>query len=97
MRRNKYNQSLAQAHPEIAAEWAYDLNHPGIPEEFAPRSGKAVHWRCREGHTWRATIAQRTRSEVRLPLLFRPALCPGQLPGRPGTGHRGTVGPGEQR
>ena len=56
----RYKESLLEAYPKIAKEWEYHLNHPYVPEEFPPRSGKVVHWRCKLGHVWKASIAQRT-------------------------------------
>ena len=56
----RYTGSLAEESPEIAAEWARDLNHPDTPEKTAPRSGKPVQWRCKAGHVWKASVAQRT-------------------------------------
>ena len=52
--------SLLEAYPEIASEWDYDLNDPHTPEQTAPKSGKPVFWRCRKGHVWQVTVAQRT-------------------------------------
>ena len=47
--------SLADKHPEIAQEWAYDLNAPLSPEHFRPQANKKVWWRCASGHEWRTT------------------------------------------
>ena len=48
--------SLADKHPEIAKQWAYDLNAPLSPEHFRPQANKKVWWRCENGHTWKATL-----------------------------------------
>ena len=47
--------SLADRHPEIAAQWAFDLNAPLSPEHFRPQASKKVWWRCESGHVWRTT------------------------------------------
>ncbi len=63
----RYKESLREAFPEIAKEWEYDLNHPALPEDFSPRSGRVVHWRCEQGHTWPASVAQRTATRSGCP------------------------------
>jgi hypothetical protein len=52
--------SLADKWPNIAKEWAYDLNVPLTPEHFGPSANKSVWWRCINNHTWRSVIQQRT-------------------------------------
>jgi hypothetical protein len=47
--------SLADKQPEIARQWAYDLNAPLSPEHFRPQANKKVWWRCENGHTWKTT------------------------------------------
>ena len=47
--------SLADKHPEIAKQWASDLNAPLSPEHFRPQANKKVWWRCENGHTWKTT------------------------------------------
>lgn len=53
--------SLGALYPEVAAEWADDLNNVG-PFEVAPMSSKKVMWRCHinPDHTWLAAISNRT-------------------------------------
>lgn len=49
-------------HPELLDEWDYEANNTiGIaPESITERSGKKVHWVCREcGHKWVATPDKR--------------------------------------
>ena len=56
--------SLAKKFPEIASEWAYDLNDPLKPEQFHFGSNEKVWWRCRKcGHVWRTSISERTGSD----------------------------------
>lgn len=45
--------------PDIAKEWAYDLNGNIQPDLFSFRSGRKVWWRCELGHTWESTIDNR--------------------------------------
>jgi hypothetical protein len=52
--------SLADKMPELAKEWAYDLNAPLTPEHFGPSANKSAWWRCKRGHTWKSVIQQRT-------------------------------------
>ncbi len=47
--------SLADRHPEIAAQWAFDLNAPLSPEHFRPQANKKIWWRCESGHVRRTT------------------------------------------
>ena len=62
---DKRNHSLAEAFPEIAAEWDYEKNDPLIPENFAPHSNDKVGWICKEcGYRWDAAIGDRTRPDA---------------------------------
>lgn len=55
-----YN-DLATTHPELAEEWAYDLNGDLKPTDFTYGSERKVWWRCRKcGHVWQTTINLRT-------------------------------------
>jgi hypothetical protein len=47
--------SLADKYPEIARQWASDLNAPLSPEHFRPQANKKVWWRCENDHTWKTT------------------------------------------
>ncbi|MFJ5696544.1 zinc-ribbon domain-containing protein [Arthrobacter sp. NPDC093139] len=52
-----YN-SLAETHPRLAAEW--DLTRNVLkPGDVVSGSGKMVHWICRKGHRYPATVANR--------------------------------------
>jgi hypothetical protein len=55
------DQSLAVKQPDIAKQWAYDLNAPLLPEHFRCAANKKVWWRCPKGHTWKASINHRAR------------------------------------
>lgn len=54
-------QSLADKQPDIAKQWAYDLNAPLSPEHFRPAANKSVWWRCSKGHIWKTSINNRGR------------------------------------
>ena len=53
------DQSLAMTNPEIAKDWAYDLNAPLLPEHFRSQANKNVWWRCRYSHTWKTSLNNR--------------------------------------
>ena len=65
-------QSFADIQPDIAAEWAYDLNAPLSPEHFRHKANKKVWWRCSKGHTWKTTINIRTQQGTGCPTCPRP-------------------------
>jgi hypothetical protein len=54
-------ESLADKQPDIAKQWAYDLNAPLSPEHFRQQANKSVWWRCENGHTWKVSINNRTQ------------------------------------
>jgi hypothetical protein len=64
-------QSLADKQPDIAKQWAYDLNAPLSPEHFRHQANKKVWWRCSEGHTWRVSINNRTQHGTGCPTCPR--------------------------
>lgn len=65
-------QSLADKNPEIAKEWAYDLNAPLSPEHFRPQAIKKVWWRCENGHVWKTTPNIRVGQGTGCPTCPRP-------------------------
>jgi hypothetical protein len=50
--------SFAARCPHLVAEWS-GKNSPLQPTMFAPKSNKHVWWRCRNGHEWEESIANR--------------------------------------
>jgi hypothetical protein len=54
-------QSLAEARPDLVAEWVFDANDK-TPLELTPKSNYKAAWRCRYGHEWRATVVNRTHN-----------------------------------
>jgi hypothetical protein len=53
---------LAVIHPDLAAEYQANLDHPGHgPTQLTPRSNDRCRWRCRAcGYVWAAVVANRT-------------------------------------
>ena len=43
---------LASQYPDLAAEWAYDLNGDLRPDQLVSGSNRSVWWRCEHGHVW---------------------------------------------
>lgn len=52
--------SLADTHPEIAAQWHPTKNGALRPDQVAPGSATFVYWLCAEGHAFRCSLNQRT-------------------------------------
>lgn len=50
---------LTTLFPDVASEWSED-NYPLKPEMFTAKCNKEVRWRCKNGHEWKARIADRT-------------------------------------
>ena len=53
--------SLAEAFPEIAAEWHPTMNGELKPEIVTASSREKVWWKCEHGHKWQAIIDNRTK------------------------------------
>ena len=51
--------SLAETHPEIAAQWHPD--NPVRPTDVTFGSNKKAQWVCSEGHEWESTVYHRSR------------------------------------
>ena len=54
---------LASQRPQIAAQWAQDLNGTLTPEQVTVGSAKRVWWRCDQDHVWAAKIYTRTGAQ----------------------------------
>ena len=55
------NKSLGSAFPEIAKEWAFDLNDPVNPNMVHEGSNEKYWWRCQKcGHIWKTSVSERT-------------------------------------
>ena len=57
----KETTSLAEARPDLAAEWHPSLNGLVTPEQVLAKSTKKYWWKCPEGddHEWEARVADR--------------------------------------
>ena len=63
----KKENNLAKCFPEISKEWDYNKNGDLKPEMFFPKSGKKVWWKCKQGHSWLASIDSRTKRKHNCP------------------------------
>jgi len=63
------DRNFATGYPDLVKEWDSKKNGNKKPEDFTPRSGSRVWWRCEKGHSWQATISNRTRD-------FKKSICP---------------------
>lgn len=52
--------SIGDLFPEIAAEWADDLNQGISVFEVTPSKNRSYWWRCKYGHEWKARTSNRT-------------------------------------
>lgn len=80
--------SLADKHPDIATQWAFDLNAPLSPEHFRPQANKRVWWRCENGHTWKTSPNNRVNHGTGCPE------CPGRTAPAPSDWNLAIVNPG---
>lgn len=56
---------LATLRPDIVSQWDHSAN-PGLtPETTTVQSNSRVGWRCEKGHTWVASVHDRTRLDGR--------------------------------
>lgn len=56
---------LATTHPELVKEIDFDV-HPDLdPATITAGFGKHLNWKCSEGHKWRATVINRSRTGMR--------------------------------
>ncbi len=52
--------SLADCFPIVASQWDYGRNGNLRPEDETPKSSKIFWWKCELGHSWQASINNRT-------------------------------------
>lgn len=62
--------SLADLYPEVAKEWHPTKNKALTPSDVTYGSNKRYWWKCREGHSWVAAVADRTVSEAGCPHCY---------------------------
>lgn len=46
----RQGKTLAEAFPEVAADWDYEANHPLTPSDVAARSNRKAYFKCPVGH-----------------------------------------------
>ncbi|MFG1910032.1 zinc-ribbon domain-containing protein [Kribbella sp. NPDC048928] len=66
------NESLADLHPQLAAELVANLTHPGrMGRTVRPGSHDRCRWQCSEGHEWEAVVKNRARNGAGCPHCYR--------------------------
>ena len=73
-RRASKENNLQDAHPDIAKEWHPDKNKGLIPKDFTRASDKKAWWLCPKGHSYKATVKNRTNNKSGCPY------CAGKFP-----------------
>lgn len=53
--------SVAAVFPFLVSEWDVEKNNGLLPENFAANASTKVWWKCKEGHSWKASISSRNR------------------------------------
>ncbi len=70
--------TLAEEHPEIAAEWHPTKNGSSTPSDYTSSSGVDIWWKCRTcGYEWPATINNRVYKRSGCPLCAGSVIVPG--------------------
>ena len=52
--------SFKDKFPQLLKEWDYEKNEKS-PEDYSPHSKVKVYWKCKNGHSWIATLASRAK------------------------------------
>ena len=50
---------------ELVYEWDYDKNFPLLPSMLSTGSNQKVYWKCENGHSWSASLKERTNRSNR--------------------------------
>lgn len=67
----RVGESLADKHPEVAAEFVENLDNDLTPSQLKPHSNYKCRWRCRTcGNEWRASLSNRTSGQTGCPACF---------------------------
>ena len=61
MKKSLYDYCLENNRPELLAQWDTIKSGNLTPKAIAPRSNKAVWWRCEKGHEWLARVCDRSK------------------------------------
>ena len=62
----KPEESFGAKHPELIKEWS--KNNEKTPYEYTEQSKQVVEWACSKGHTWTASITDRSRGSGLCPV-----------------------------
>jgi hypothetical protein len=57
------DRNFATENPELLKELDLIKNKNLEPENLSPRANQKVWWKCQKGHSWQATITNRTRKQ----------------------------------
>ena len=68
---------LRSAYPAVAVQWDPVLNGKLTPGQVTPYSNRSVWWSCPLGHSWRASVANRTRMASGCPYCAGRKVLPG--------------------
>ena len=52
--------NLTKLFPELVKEWDFKKNKTIKPSDFTKASSKEVWWICKNGHSWKSKISNRT-------------------------------------
>lgn len=66
---------LGTTHKKLALEWDIDLNEKSF-NDFSSGSKVSVFWKCIEGHSWKASITDRSRGNE-CPVCLNRKIIPG--------------------
>lgn len=55
--------NFATAYPELLKEVDWVMNENFDPTKITPRANKKIWWKCDKGHSWQATVTNRTRRQ----------------------------------
>ena len=51
--------SVASVFPELIGEWDVDKNEGITPDAYSAKNNKKMWWKCKNGHSWKASINTR--------------------------------------
>lgn len=55
--------NLNESHPELVAQWHYDLNGSLLPSDVSAGSDKRASWICKEGHIYECRVKDRVKAK----------------------------------
>ena len=71
------DRNFGTEYPELLSGWDWEKNGQQKPADYSPRSASKVWWKCEKGHSWQASIGNRTRRDVKnaCPACLNRILC----------------------